>query len=127
MVYTVAFLITGAPRFLIFATGSPIVIIVAVLATAGFASGFLNPILGAVIFERIPAHLTGRVSALVNALCWTLMPFGGLLGGLLVAGIGLAPAFALVGVAYLGATMLPLATRGFRSFAERPGTPVASP
>ena len=57
----------------------------------GFASGFLNPILGAVIYERIPTPLMGRVTSLNTALCWSLMPFGGLLGGVLVQAIGLSP------------------------------------
>lgn len=50
--------------------------------TAGFTGGFINPVLGAVNLERIPAPLLGRVSALNSALCWSLIPFGGLVGGL---------------------------------------------
>ena len=38
--------------------------VLALVVVAGFASGFLNPILGAVIFERIPAPLMGRVTSL---------------------------------------------------------------
>ena len=60
-------------------------------ASAGFASGFLNPILGAVIFERIPSAPVGRVSSLNHAMCWALMPLGGLVGGLLVDCVGLRP------------------------------------
>ena len=51
----------------------------------GFASGFLNPVLGAVLFERIPAPLMGRVTSMNLAMSWSLMPFGGLLGGVAVA------------------------------------------
>lgn len=119
-VYVVAFVLTGAPRFLVFAIDSPLTAIIVVLATAGFASGFLNPILSAVIFERIPAALTGRVSALVNALCWTLMPLGGLVGGVLVTSAGLPAAFVVCGLAYFAVTLAPLAVRSFRDFAHRP-------
>lgn len=119
-VYTIAFLICGAPRYFIFAIEAPLPAILTTVAIAGFASGFLNPIIGAVMFERIPPALTGRVSALVNALSWTLIPVGGLLGGALVSAFGLSAAFIICGVAYFGATMLPLALPGFRIMAHRP-------
>jgi MFS family permease len=73
----------------------------------GFAAGFINPILGAVIYERIPRHLMGRVTALNTSLCWSLIPFGGILGGAAIAGIGLSPALLVLGLAYFAATMLP--------------------
>ena len=95
-------------------------VLIAILLIGGFASGFINPILGAVMFERIPPALTGRVSALFNALCWTLIPLGGLAGGALIAWIGLPATFAAAGLAYLAITLLPLAVRGFRDLAQRP-------
>ncbi|MCB9994463.1 MAG: MFS transporter [Hyphomicrobiaceae bacterium] len=121
-VYTLAFLIAGFPRFLVFVLGAPLWSIFGIAAIAGFASGFLNPILGAVIFERIPERLVGRVSSLVTALTWVTMPFGGLVAGALIAGIGLSNAFAVCGIAYLATTMMPLTVRSFRAFAERPET-----
>jgi predicted MFS family arabinose efflux permease len=125
-VYIVAFLLTGAPRFAVFAIGSPLPAALAVLVIGGFASGFLNPILGAVMFERIPPALTGRVSALVNALCWTLIPLGGLAGGALITVVGLPATFACFGLAYLAVTLLPLAMPRFREFADRPALPVST-
>jgi MFS family permease len=120
-VYAVAFLITGFPRFAVFALGAPLPGIFAVLVAAGFASGFLNPIISAVIFERIPRPLVGRVSALVTALAWCLMPFGGLAAGAMIAVTGLPATLALAGIGYLAVTMLPLMLKRFRSFGERPG------
>jgi MFS family permease len=105
--YLVAFLVCGAPRFVVFALDVPIWAVLAVCVAGGFASGFLNPILGAVIYERIPDRLMGRVTSLNTALCFTLMPFGGILGGLLVAGFGLSSALLVVGAAYFLVTMLP--------------------
>ncbi|MGO8040161.1 MFS transporter [Rhizobium leguminosarum] len=116
MVYTVAFLLTGFPRFLVIALDAPLPIIFLTLAIAGFASGFLNPILSAVIFERIPKPLTGRVTAMNAALCFALIPFGGLVGGALISTIGLAAALSLTGLAYLAATLFPLALKSFRGF-----------
>ncbi|TAU89548.1 MFS transporter [Rhizobium leguminosarum] len=116
MVYTVAFLLTGIPRFLVIALDAPLPLIFLTLAIAGFASGFLNPILSAVIFERIPKPLTGRVTAMNAALCFALIPFGGLVGGALISTIGLAAALSLTGLAYLAATLFPLALKSFRGF-----------
>jgi hypothetical protein len=45
---------------------------------------------------------------------WSLMPLGGVLGGLLVSGIGLSPALLAVGFAYLVATMAPALIPSFR-------------
>lgn len=116
IVYTVAFLLTGFPRFLVLAADAPLGSVFATLAIAGFASGFLNPILSAVIFERIPKPLIGRVTAMNAALCFALIPFGGLVGGALIGTIGLAAALLLTGLAYLAATLFPLALKSFRGF-----------
>ncbi|EJT04810.1 MFS transporter [Rhizobium sp. CCGE 510] len=116
MVYTVAFLLTGFPRFFILALDAPLILIFVTLAIAGFASGFLNPILSAVIFERIPKPLTGRVTAMNAALCFALIPFGGLVGGALISTVGVAAALLLTGLAYLAATLFPLALKSFRGF-----------
>lgn len=116
MVYTVAFLLTGFPRFFVLSVDAPLGPVFITLAVAGFASGFLNPILSAVIFERIPKPLTGRVTAMSTALCFALIPFGGLVGGALISTIGLAATLLVTGLAYLAATLAPLAVRSFRGF-----------
>lgn len=122
-VYLFAFLLTGLPRFVVFAVGAPVPAIVAVFVVGGFASGFINPVLGAVIFERIPGPLVGRVSSLTTAMCWALMPLGGLLGGVLVDAGSLALAMSVVGVAYFAATMLPAVDPRWRAMDDRPGSP----
>jgi MFS family permease len=86
-----------------------------VTSVAGAASGFLNPILGAVILERIPAPLMGRVSSLNTAICWSLMPLGGILGGLAVTALGISPALLIAGAAYLVTTMAPTRVPSFRA------------
>ncbi len=112
--YVVAFLVTGLPRFVLFALGVPLWAILAMCVVGGCASGFLNPVLGAVEFERIPPALVGRVTALNGAICWSLMPLGGVLGGVLVTGIGLDPALLVVGLCYFVATMAPAFLPSFR-------------
>jgi len=117
--YLVAFLITGLPRFVLFAMGAPLWAILAMCVVAGAASGFLNPVLGAVEFERIPREMVGRVTSMSSALCWSLMPFGGVLGGVLVSGIGLSPALLVVGLAYFATTMAPALIPSFRGMNRR--------
>ena len=54
--YLVAFLITGLPRFVMFALGVPLWAILVVCVVGGCASGFLNPVLGAVDLRADPAR-----------------------------------------------------------------------
>lgn len=124
--YLFAFLVCGLPRFLVFALDSPIWLVVAVSMVAGFAAGFINPVLGAVIFERIPQPLVGRVSSLTTAMCFALMPFGGLLGGVLVTGVGLSWTMLAVGLAYFAVTMLPAIDPRWREI-DRRRTPDPEP
>jgi len=118
--YLVCFLVTGLPRFVVMALGTPLVGVLAMAVVGGFASGFLNPILGAVIYERVPQHLMGRVSSLSTACCFALMPLGGLLGGFLVGGAGLTAAMLACGVAYFAVTMLPAVDPRWRGIGQRP-------
>ena len=87
------------PRFVVMAVDTPLWGILAFAVVAGFASGFLNPILGAVIYERVPEPLMGRVTSLSTACCFALMPLGGLVGGFLVGGVGLSAALLVCGAA----------------------------
>ncbi len=112
--YLVAFLITGLPRFVLFAIGVPLWVIIAMCLVGGASSGFLNPVIGAVEFERIPRDMVGRVTSLTSSICWSLMPLGGIIGGLLVSGIGLSPAMIVIGVAYFVTTMAPALIPSFR-------------
>lgn len=105
--YLVSFLVAGAPRFVALAVGAPLWLVLATHAVGGFGSGFINPILGAIQFERIPAPLLGRVKTLFHALAWSGIPFGALVGGALIAVAGLSPALLLLGGCYLVTTLLP--------------------
>ncbi|WP_460525707.1 MFS transporter [Flindersiella endophytica] len=105
--YLLGFFIAGAPRFLVLAFGAPLWLVIAVHAIGGLGSGFLNPIIGAVILERIPKELLARVSSLTTAVAWAGMPFGGLIGGALIVGVGLGPALLVCGAVYFLATTLP--------------------
>ncbi|WBP85628.1 MFS transporter [Kitasatospora cathayae] len=105
-VFFVGFLLAGAPRYLVLALDAPVWVVVTVFAVGGFGSGFLNPILGAVLFERVPRHLLGRVHALSDSLAWAGIPLGGLLAGAAVALVGLIPGLLTAGVLYFATTTL---------------------
>jgi len=92
---------------------------VAVLVVSGFAAGFLNPIIGAILFERIPPPMVGRVIALVGALSWGLMPFGGIFAGVLVDTIGIFAALGANGFLHLLAVMSLVAQPTFRQMNRR--------
>ncbi|OIV35576.1 MFS transporter [Mangrovactinospora gilvigrisea] len=99
-VYLVSFVIAGPPLFLVLASGAPLWAVASVAAVGGCASGFINPILSAVEYERIPRRMLGRVNALVNSLAWAGIPLGGLAAGAAVAAVGLAPALVAGGGLY---------------------------
>lgn len=109
LVFTAAFLICGAPRFLVMAFDSPLWSVMLIGAVAGVGAGFINPVLGALFIERIPRPLLGRVNSLGDALAWTGVPLGGVVAGLAIAGIGMAPTLLAAGAIYFVATMSPLA------------------
>jgi MFS family permease len=108
LVFTLAFLVCGAPRFLLLAFDAPLWAVMAVHAVAGIGAGFINPVLGALFIERIPRQMLGRVNSLADAICWTGVPLGGVIAGVAIAGIALAPALLAAGGIYFVATMAPV-------------------
>ncbi|ADB34905.1 major facilitator superfamily MFS_1 [Kribbella flavida DSM 17836] len=108
VVFTVSFLICGAPRFLVMAFDAPLWGLMAVAAVAGVGAGFINPVLGALFIERIPRPLLGRVNSLADAVAWIGVPLGGVVAGAAIAGVGASPALLAAAGVYFVATMSPL-------------------
>ncbi|WP_370062658.1 MFS transporter [Streptacidiphilus sp. MAP5-3] len=106
LVFFAGFLVAGAPRFLILASGAPLGAVLAVFAVAGLGAGFINPVIGAVLLERVPRRMLGRVSALGDSLAWAGIPLGGLLAGAAVVAAGLVPVLLVGGSAYFLTTNL---------------------
>ncbi|PZG88121.1 MFS transporter [Streptomyces sp. NTH33] len=106
VVFFAGFLLAGAPRFLILALDAPVGAVLVVFAVSGFGAGFLNPVLGAVRFERVPRRMLGRVNALGDSLAWAGIPLGGLMAGAAVAFAGLVPVLLACGAAYFLTTSL---------------------
>ncbi|MER5785650.1 MFS transporter [Streptomyces mobaraensis] len=100
-VFFTGYLLSDTPRYLVLALDAPLWLVAVVFATGGLGAGFLNPILSAISYERVPRHLIGRVRALIAAVAWAGIPFGGLAAGALVAAAGLSPALLAAGAAHL--------------------------
>jgi MFS family permease len=107
LVFLGGFLLAGAPRFVMLALDAPMWAILVTVAIGGSGAGFINPVLGAIFYERVPAPLIGRVSALEDSLCWSGVPVGGISAAAAIAAFGLAPALVLAGSIYLMATLVP--------------------
>ena len=82
-----AFMLTSL-RFWVYAIYPPIFVLIVATLICSIGAGPLNPIIGAVEFERIPVHMRGRVFGAVTAGAWVAMPLGMLLGGLLTEALG---------------------------------------
>lgn len=107
-VIMLGYLAVGFPRYMVMAFNAPLPVILVTLAIGGLGSGFLNPILGAVLYERIPAQSRGKIISLSSALAWGLMPIGSLLGGFAAHLMGIQHTLAILGILYLAVTITPL-------------------
>lgn len=105
--YLVGFSLAGAPRYLALAFGAPLWVILTCNIVAGLGTGFINPTIGAILFERVPRALIGRVGSLGDAVAWAGLPLGGIVGGAAVTAVGVSPALGAAGAAYLVSTTVP--------------------
>ena len=117
--YTYGFLIAGAPRFFVLGFGGRAWLVIAIGFLNGMAIAAVNPILDAVLIERIPLNMQARISGIGTACAFAGMPLGALLGGWL-GGYGARVALLVVGGVYLVATLAPLFGRFWREMDARP-------
>jgi len=99
LIFVAAFVLTSL-RFWAFAFFPPLPILLMAVFVFSVGAGPLNPIIGAVEFERIPANMRGRVFGAIRAGAWTAMPLGMLLGGILTEKFGVLPLLIGLGIAY---------------------------
>ncbi|OZM72944.1 MFS transporter [Amycolatopsis antarctica] len=126
-VFTACFLLLGMPRFVLLALEPPAPVLLPLLAVSGLGSGALNPILLAVVHERVPAMLRGRVLSLASGGAIAAMPLGTMLAGVLLDWTGLTGALVTFAVIYLVATTFPLIFPVWRELDHRPATPEHAP
>jgi MFS family permease len=103
-VFVAAFMLTSL-RFFLFATYPALWIAIPFVVFASLGAGPLNPIIGAVSFERIPKNMRGRVGGAIDAGAWSAMPLGMLIGGVLTEQLGVRPMLIGLGIIYLITTL----------------------
>ncbi|MFE2639919.1 MFS transporter [Streptomyces scopuliridis] len=123
VVFAGAFLLCGAPKYVVAALTDGTVPLAVTMTAGGLAAGVLNPILTTVMYERVPDALRSRVSSVTTAGVELTMPLGGLVAGLLVERAGLSNTLLAVGGVYLLATLSPLVFPAWRSMERIPETP----
>ncbi|WP_170222936.1 MFS transporter [Nonomuraea turkmeniaca] len=114
LTYGLCFLLAGVPRVLVLALGAPFPVALGVTVLSGFAAGAINPILGMLQYDRIPAPLRARVIGTMTAAAYAGMPAGGLLAGTLTELTGLTATLYAFAAVYLLASLPPFACRAWR-------------
>jgi len=120
LTYAFGFLLGGCPVFIALAFASALPPVMAVAALGGLAGGALNPIIGAVAYERVPARLQASVLGAFRASAWIGIPFGSLLGGALAEGIGLRDALLVTGTTMFLTTLAPFVFPSWRGMNRQP-------
>jgi MFS family permease len=106
-VYVVAFLIVGAPRFIVAALTGTVAPLAVMMTLEGLACGAINPILATTIYQTVPDELRSRVLSATTASALMIAPLGGLAAGFLAGTVGLTDALLAVGGVYLLVTLYP--------------------
>jgi MFS family permease len=106
-VYAVAFLVVGAPRFLVAAGTHTLLPLAVMMSVEGLACGCLNPIVDATVYATVPAALRSRVLGAMTSAALLVTPLGGLVAGYAVSTAGLDVTLLAVGGLYLLVTLVP--------------------
>ncbi len=102
--FVAAFVFTGI-RFWFYLFFPPLAVLLITGLIFSIGAGPINPILGAVEFERIPQDMRGRVFGAITAGAWLAMPLGMLLGGVFTEKLGVFPMLIFLGVTYFVTTL----------------------
>lgn len=100
--------------YLVLSTLPSLPVAVAAMAIGGLAIGPINPLLGTIQFELVPAEIRGRVFGAVTAGAWSAIPAGVLLGGVTTEAFGVATTFLVIGVCYVAVTLFGFVNPAFR-------------
>ncbi|MEP7019086.1 MAG: MFS transporter [Pseudonocardiales bacterium] len=125
--YSLGYLLGASPPFAALAFANTLAPVVVVMVLAGVAGGMLNPIIGAVLYERIPAAMQTRVLGTIKASAWIGIPFGSLLGGGLTAAIGLRATLLVMAAAMLITTLAPFVFPSWRTIDRAPEAETVEP
>jgi MFS family permease len=103
-VFVFGFVLTSL-KFFLYATYPPLWVAILFVVISSMGAGPLNPIIGAVEFERIPKNMRGRVGGAISAGAWSAMPLGMLVGGVLTEALGVRPMLISLGIVYFLTTL----------------------
>ncbi len=102
--FVAAFVLTGF-RFWVYAAFPSLAVLIGTTFVTSIGAGPLNPIIGAVELERIPAKMRGRAIGAIGAGAWLAMPLGMLLGGVLTERLGTLAMLIGLGIGYFVTTL----------------------
>ena len=122
--FVFSFLLCALP-YLALALMPSLSVTLVLMAVWGLASGPLNPVIQTVAYERVPAHMRGRVFGATIAGAYLAIPAGAVLGGLVLDRFGVPATLFGIGVCYLAVTTAGVFNRTFRSMDPEP-EPVAA-
>ncbi len=105
LTFIISFIAAGPTPYLVVAVSPALPVTVGLFALEGLMAGPLNPLISTVMLERIPQEMRGRILGVTGALAMAGIPFGALLGGFLVEGVGLRPTVIAMGICYLALTL----------------------
>jgi MFS family permease len=123
LTFTISLVLCVAPRQLTLGLTDSLIVILVVSALCGVTQASIRPILGAMLYARVPVELQNRVFGMVTAVAGSSLAFGATIAGLAVAGFGLQPAIILSGSVCLVVTLIPL----LRYRSRRPDTVDTAP
>ncbi|MGY0004793.1 MFS transporter [Micromonospora sp. I033] len=124
--FVTAFAVCGAPPFWALAAAPPLPVIAAVCVVSGLAAGAINPLIGAVELERVPATMRARVYGVIGAGAWAAMPVGAAGAGLAADRFGTTATLVAIGTGYLLVVLTPLLGGPWRDL-RRPAPPEQPP
>jgi MFS family permease len=113
---TIGYLVGSSPRFLILGISDDLTTAMAVFFTCGIAVSSFNPIIGVMLYQRVPAQLQARVFGVSAALSYGGMPLGSFLGGLAAERFGFTTALLIAAIVAFGATLIPVV--GYRTWRQ---------
>jgi MFS family permease len=103
---------------IVFSGSSTMGLALSMLLLVGFTNTFYLTQVSTFLQQNVPERLRGRVMS-IYALCWNLMPLGGLLGGALAAAVNARFAVLVGGALVTANALLLLASRRLRSIGQR--------
>ena len=103
-VFVFGFVLTSL-KFFLYAIYPPLWVALVFVVISSMGAGPLNPIIGAVEYERVPKNMRGRVGGAIGAGAWSAMPLGMLVGGVLTEQLGVHPMLLGLGVVYFITTL----------------------